>query len=106
MYGCRENSATEKPFTKPIRAPIAMTISRTTGIGSASVSCGQILDVVVSRDAVTTDDRPTILPAEISVPASTIHPAIPKAIGSFAAVRDRMLMIEAMPRNFGRLIAT
>lgn len=44
---------------------------------------------------------PTTLPAEISVPESTMHPPTPSAIGSFAAVSETTFIIEESERNAG-----
>ena len=48
---------------------------------------------------------PTILPAERSVPVRIMHPAIPSAIGRFAAESDIIFIIDATERNRGFIIA-
>ncbi len=104
INGCSLNFATLKPFTKPTSAPTPITSSSTSGSGAAFDISGNTLKTVVSSEAEIHAVRPTTRPAEISVPVSTIHPPIPSAIGSFAAVRDNIFTIEGIPKNEGRII--
>ena len=59
------------------------------------------LNTVVSKEAEIHAARPTTRPAEISVPVSTIQPPIPRAMGSFAAVREIIFTIEERLMNLG-----
>ena len=101
IKGCSLNFATLKPFTKPTAAPTPNTIRSTTGMGIADVMLGNTLNTVVSKEAEIHAARPTTRPAEISVPVSTIQPPIPRAMGSFAAVREIIFTIEERLMNLG-----
>ena len=61
--------------------------------------------VICNSDAAIQAVSPTHRPAEISVPVSTMAPAIPNAIGSFAAVREIILTTDETVRNAGTRIA-
>ena len=66
---------------------------------------GKILLAVVRREAEIQAERPTARPAEISVPVSTMQPAMPSAMGSFAAVSEMMLTMEDSDTNWGTRMA-
>jgi hypothetical protein len=88
-------------------APIAITIRKTAHSGITPKS-GYILlgyPAICKSEAATQAVSPTALPAEISVPVRTIHPAIPKAIGNFDAVSEMIFTTDDKERNDGTLIA-
>ncbi len=97
MKGCRSNFATENPLMNPIIAQAAIAASSGMMIGRGSRP-GKILLAVMDILATMTAASPTMRPAEISVPVRTMHPAMPRAMGSFAAVRLTMLTIEFTER--------
>ncbi len=84
INGWSLNLATKKPLKAPMAAPMTMATTMTTGMGSAPIS-GHILlamlRVLCSREADTQAVRPTIRPADKSVPVRTIQPPMPRAAG-------------------------
>ena len=107
MNGCRLNFAVQKPFTRPIIAPIAIMMRITQKTGTVPI-CGNILLAYpedCKSDAATQAHAPTARPAERSVPVSIIAPAIPSAIGRFAAESEIIFTIDPVERNRGRDIA-
>ena len=103
MNGCRLNLAVQKPLTAPTSAPMAMTAKMTMGTGTVPMP-GNILlgySAICSSEAATQAVRPTTRPAERSVPVRMIAPAMPSAMGRFAAESETMLMMDFIDTKFG-----
>ena len=78
---------------------MAMTAKMTMGTGTVPMP-GNILlgySAICSSEAV----RPTTRPAERSVPVRMIAPAMPSAMGRFAAESETMLMMDFIDTKFG-----
>jgi len=104
MKGCSLNLATQKPLTRPMSAPSAMTARITTGMGRGPIASMKRLAVPAfcSMMADKKPVRPMMRPAERSVPVKIIQPAMPSAMGRREAVKDRMLMMLAGCKKAGR----
>ena len=87
INGCSWNFATKKPLTQPTIPPTTITAKITSGIGTTPRFGNILVEYVTacSREAEIHAVNPTTRPADRSVPVNTIHPAIPHAIGIFAA---------------------
>ena len=84
MKGCSLNLATKKPLNAPNAAPITMAAGMTTQMGKVPI-WGHILLATLAAfcksEAEMQAVRPTMRPAERSVPVSTMHPPMPSAAG-------------------------
>ena len=104
MYGCSFHFAITKPLTKPMQAPMTITSSTTSSrfCGTPSAMKRPFAPAFCSRIAATNAVRPATRPPVKSVPARTIQPATPSAIGRRAAVTETMFTSEGTPKNCGR----
>ena len=107
IKGCRLNFAVQNPLTKPTAAPMIIMMRKTANRGRVGRS-GNIFPaypLAWRSEAAIQAVTPTMRPAERSVPINIIQPAMPRAIGRFAAESEMMLTIEDVDRNLGSYIA-